>query len=102
MIGKQRRRYNDINRQELKLEPKEKGIKDEKTLKELGLESGAMLYFKDRGTQIGWSTVFMAEYAGPMFVYLWVYTRPWLLYGELAPNLGYKPVVKYIFLILIQ
>ena len=95
-IGKQRRRYNDINRQELRAEPKGKGLKNDSTLKELDLNSGAMLYFKDRGTQIGWSTVFMAEYAGPLLVYLWVYTRPWLFYGELPSDVGYKPVVKYI------
>jgi len=23
--------------------------------------------------QIGWTTVFLAEYAGPLFVYLWFY-----------------------------
>ena len=93
-IGRQRRRFTDINRQELRLEPKGKGLKDEATLKDLGLESGAMLYFKDRGIQIGWSTVFMAEYAGPVLVYLWIYTRPWLFYGEIPTNVGYKPAVR--------
>jgi len=33
------------------------------------------------GPQIGWSTVFMAEYAGPLFVYLIFYARPSLIYG---------------------
>ena len=32
--------------------------------------------------QIGWITVFLCEYAGPLFVYLWFYRRPWLAYGE--------------------
>ena len=27
--------------------------------------------------------MFLSEYAGPMFVYLWFYTRPWLAYGAL-------------------
>ena len=49
-----------------------------------------MIYFKDRGLQIGWSTVFMAEYAGPLAVYLWIYTRPWLFYGEVPADVGYK------------
>lgn len=45
--------------------------------------------------QIGWTTVFLTEYAGPLFVYLWVYTRPWLFYGDAgAANTDYKPVVK--------
>ena len=80
------------------MEPRGKGLKDESTLKDLNVNSGAMLYFKDRGTQIGWSTVFMAEYAGPLCVYMWIYTRPWLFYGDLVGNVGYKPVVKYVIL----
>ena len=88
------RRYRDIHRQELRLEPKGKGLKDEATLKELDINSGAMLYFKDRGFQMGWSTVFMCEYAGPLITYLWIYTRPWLFYGEVSPSVGYKPVVQ--------
>ena len=59
-----------------------------------------MLYFKDRGLQIGWSTVFMAEYAGPLAVYLWLYTRPWLFYGELPADVGYKLAARYEFSIL--
>jgi len=35
---------------------------------------GSVLYFKDLGTQIGWGTVFLAEYIGPIFVYLIFYT----------------------------
>ncbi len=48
-------------------------FRDEDTLEALGLNTGAMLYFKDRGLQIGWTTVFLTEYAGPLFVYLWFY-----------------------------
>ena len=43
----------------------------------------SIICFQDRGLQIGWTTVFLSEYAGPMFVYLWFYTRPWLAYGDL-------------------
>ena len=76
-IGNVKRQYRDINRQELRSEPKGKALKDDTTLAELGLNSGAMLYFKDRGLQIGWTTVFLSEYAGPLLVYLWISTRPW-------------------------
>merc|ERR1711962_1946830 len=85
-IGSAKRKYADINRQEIRLEPKGKFLKDEVTLAELGLNTGAMLYFKDRGRQIGWKTVFLAEYAGPLLVYLWFYKRPWLAYGEATVN----------------
>jgi len=92
-IAQKCRRYRDINRQELRLEPKGKGLKNESTLTELEVNSGAMLYFKDRGLQIGWSTVFLAEYAGPLLVYMWIYTRPWLFFGEVSKT-AYSPVAN--------
>ena len=86
-------------RQELRLEPRGKPLKNEDTLDSLGIKTGALLYFKvhrqfcfilqfqgtsnifqtfnlvatdgsiqDRGLQIGWTTVFLAEYAGPLLV----------------------------------
>lgn len=81
-IAGKKAKYGDINRQELRLEPKGKALRDEDTLQALGLNTGAMLYFKDRGIQIGWTTVFLTEYAGPLFAYLWFYRRPWLAYSE--------------------
>jgi len=85
-IASKKSKYADITRQELRLEPRGKGLKDEETLSSLGLNTGALLYFKDRGRQIGWTTVFLCEYAGPLLVYLWFYTRPWLAYGEGAAD----------------
>jgi len=84
IIASKKAKYRDVNRQELRMEPKGKALKDEDTLASLNLNSGAMLYFKDRGVQIGWITVFLCEYAGPLFVYLWFYRRPWLAFGEVA------------------
>ena len=84
-IGVSKRKFADLNRQELRQTPTGKALKDEMTLEELGLNTGAMLYFKDRGLQIGWSTVFLCEYAGPLAVYMWIYTRPWLFYGDISP-----------------
>jgi len=81
-IASKKPKYRDINRQELRLEPKGKALKDDDNLQSLGLKSGALLYFKDRGLQIGWTTVFLCEYAGPLLVYLWFYGRPWLAYGD--------------------
>nr|CAD7457122.1 unnamed protein product [Timema tahoe] len=83
------------NRQALRLEVKGKTLKDEETLKSLGMRSGAKLYVKDLGPQIGWKTVFLAEYAGPLLVYVWLYQRPWLFYGEGAASLPVHQVVHW-------
>ncbi|KAL0279637.1 UNVERIFIED_CONTAM: hypothetical protein PYX00_001147 [Menopon gallinae] len=69
------------DRQSLRLEAKGRSLKDEDTVKSLNLSSGSKVYVKDLGPQIGWSTVFLAEYAGPLVVYLMFYPRPWLFYG---------------------
>lgn len=55
----------------------------------LGLKNGSKLYVKDLGPQIGWSTVFLCEYAGPLFSYLLFYIRPSIIYGEGAAD---KPI----------
>lgn len=70
------------DRQSLRLEPRGKSLKDTDTLQTLKLHSGDKVYIKDLGPQIGWKTVFLAEYAGPLVVYLLFYTRPELLYGK--------------------
>lgn len=92
-IASKKSKYKDINRQELRQEPRGKCLKDDVTLEELGINNGALLYFKDRGRQIGWTTVFLCEYAGPLLVYLWFYTRPWLAYGEDAASQPMAQVV---------
>lgn len=79
------------DRQSLRLEVRGKSLNDKDTLSSLGLKNGAKIYVKDLGPQIGWKTVFLAEYAGPLFVYLWIYTRPWLFYGIVPSNV---PVSK--------
>lgn len=71
-----------IHRQCLRLEAKGKALSDSETVKSLSLSDGDNLYFKDLGPQISWKTVFLVEYAGPLFLYLWIYQRPWILYGD--------------------
>lgn len=83
-IGSAKPKYKDVNRQELRMEAKGKFVKDEATLESLGITDGSTLYFKDRGLQIGWNTVFLAEYMGPLLVYLLFYIRPWVVYGDAA------------------
>lgn len=76
------------DRQAIRLEAKGKTLKDEDSLKSHKIHNGAKLYVKDLGPQVSWSNVFLAEYAGPLFVYLWVYQRPWILYGEQTSSPG--------------
>ncbi|KAG7203026.1 hypothetical protein KM043_010151 [Ampulex compressa] len=86
------KKAQNIHRQSLRLEAKGKAISDSETVKSLGLKPGAKLYYKDLGPQISWKTVFLVEYAGPLVVYLWLYQRPWLFYGD-ADVSSFKPVV---------
>jgi len=82
-------------RQSLRLEPKGKSLGDESTLSSLGVKNGGKLYFKDLGPQIGWTTVFLAEYAGPLLIYLFFYQRPAVVYGAAAYLEPRADVVKY-------
>ncbi|CAH1103064.1 unnamed protein product [Psylliodes chrysocephalus] len=68
-----------VERQSLRSEAKGKDLKDDLTIP--NLESLRKVYVKDLGPQIGWNTVFLLEYAGPLFIYAAVATRPWILYG---------------------
>ncbi|KAL5254970.1 hypothetical protein ACHWQZ_G014429 [Mnemiopsis leidyi] len=57
-----------------KLSLKEKALSDDVKIGELEtLTDGSVFYFKDLGPQIGWATVFIAEYTGPIFAYLIFY-----------------------------
>jgi len=77
------------DRQSYRTEPTGKSVKDSETLASLNVDKTGKIYFKDLGPQIGWSTVFMAEYAGPLFIYLLFYIRPSLIYGS---NASSKPM----------
>ncbi|RLU23507.1 hypothetical protein DMN91_003712 [Ooceraea biroi] len=75
-----------VQRQSLRLEARGKALPDAETMKSLSLKAGGKLYYKDLGPQIGWKTVFLMEYAGPLVLYLWLYQRPWLFYGSLTTS----------------
>lgn len=70
-----------------------KTLSDDVKLSTLDLKQGKILYFKDLGPQIGWKTVFLWEYFGPLVCYLATYARPTFLYGANA-SLPIQPVVQ--------
>ncbi|XP_078573646.1 very-long-chain enoyl-CoA reductase-like isoform X2 [Branchiostoma floridae x Branchiostoma japonicum] len=80
-IYKQFPRYYPA-RQSLRLEPKGRNLSDEETVRSLDLRVGdRKLYLRDLGPQIGWKTVFLCEYSGPIAAYLLFYLRPAFIYG---------------------
>ncbi|XP_065166395.1 probable very-long-chain enoyl-CoA reductase art-1 [Atheta coriaria] len=66
-------------RQSLRSEAKGKDISDSTTL---ALSNGSKLFVKDLGPQISWTTVFLAEYFGPLVVYALFAMRPRIIYGS--------------------
>uniref|UniRef100_A0A8C2Y8Z8 Very-long-chain enoyl-CoA reductase-like n=1 Tax=Coturnix japonica TaxID=93934 RepID=A0A8C2Y8Z8_COTJA len=68
-------------RQSIKLDPKGKSLRNEEILQHLPVGTTATLYFKDLGPQIGWTTVFLIEYTGPLFIYFLFYFRMPFVYG---------------------
>lgn len=55
--------------------------KDDVTLKDLAVDASVVLTFKDLGPQIGYKTVFIVEYAGPIALMLMYAARPSFIYG---------------------
>jgi len=55
-----------------------------KPLAAQGVTAGSQIQFKDLGPQIGYRTVFVVEYAGPIAFMLLYAMRPAMLYGEKA------------------
>lgn len=79
----------------LRLSAKGPSLKDSDTLNQLSVAQGDIIYLRDLGPQIGWRTVFLAEYAGPLFVYLLFYFFPDYCYF-LNPGQGAKQSQKAI------
>ncbi|XP_015910218.1 probable very-long-chain enoyl-CoA reductase art-1 [Parasteatoda tepidariorum] len=69
------------SRQALKLDQRGKFLNDGLTLDSVEFKGQKQLYLKDLGPQIGWKTVFLLEYAGPLVLYVLTYCRPAILYG---------------------
>lgn len=78
----------------LRAEAKGKSLSDSIQLSKIDNLSSGILFFKDLGPQIAWSTVFLCEYAGPLFCYLIFYFRPAIFYGPKAASANYHYAVQ--------
>ncbi|KEG06855.1 putative 3-oxo-5-alpha-steroid 4-dehydrogenase [Trypanosoma grayi] len=61
---------------------------DKLSLHMQGVKDGAEITFKDLGPQVGYRTVFVVEYAGPLAIILLYAMRPSFIYGSTIAN-GY-------------
>ncbi|CAH8568781.1 unnamed protein product [Heterobilharzia americana] len=79
-----------VNRQSIRLEPRGKSINDSKRICDLEATNSSEcvnLYLKDLGPQIGWRTVFLAEYTGPLVIYtvIWLIRQPFFKSNVISP-----------------
>ncbi|XP_048220413.1 trans-2,3-enoyl-CoA reductase-like [Perognathus longimembris pacificus] len=55
-------------------------LKDDTSIQRIAASSIVTLYFIDLGRQVSWTTVFLAEYTGPLLIYLLFYLRVSYIY----------------------
>jgi very-long-chain enoyl-CoA reductase len=87
-----------VSRQKLSLKGHREALSDNMTLKDAGIADGGEVSVKDLGPQIGWRTVFVAEYAGPLIIHPLVYYWPSLFYGV---PIQHSLLQKYVFALII-
>lgn len=90
----------DINRVELRtVAADKKDVKKlddgSKKLSDYGIKADTPLEVKDLGPQIGYRTVFIVEYLGPILIVLLYALRPELLYGQGASKQPWSQVAVW-------
>ncbi|KAG1721031.1 3-oxo-5-alpha-steroid 4-dehydrogenase-domain-containing protein [Suillus lakei] len=75
-----------LDRQKITLKDAKNLLADDVTLKNAGVVEGGELFVKDLGLQMSWKTVFLVEYAGPLFIHPVIYYFPEIFYGGPVPH----------------
>ncbi|TFY64897.1 hypothetical protein EVJ58_g2319 [Rhodofomes roseus] len=74
------------SRQKLSLKGEKKALADESSLEDAGIQDGDELAVKDLGPQLGWRTVYLIEYAGPLFIHPLFFHYPAIYGGPPVPH----------------
>lgn len=91
-LKKEYRPKVSVHRKALKFTPagSDKGVnlENEKTLISYGIKEGSEISYKDLGPQVGYRTVFVVEYAGPIAFMALYASRPSFIYGATVAPMG--------------
>lgn len=92
-LSVERQRLTDANKVAL--------LDDSKTLTELGFGEQNVVTVKDLGPQISWRTVFLVEYAGPLFIHPFLYYVSPLFWSHFGRAFEHS-FVQHIVLVLVM
>lgn len=99
-IARFRAKYS-IHRQRLTFEESSNKkpvlLEQGKLLTSYGIKDGSVILFKDLGPQIGWKTVFLIEYFGPILIHGLFFLRPDIAYGTKGFNHSIEQIIGVLF-----